>query len=132
MATKTNEQALESAVEKALTGTCLEELKSKGSVVAEPAAIYGNESKFQIGYAENFDPKYALDTFHFWHFLATTQMDELEKLKRSSDWKLKIIERFDKMVKKYGILRMLRKGLEVDDAHLTLFTNSRLSAAARR
>lgn len=47
-------------------------------------------------------------------------MKELEKLKWQSDWKLKILDRFDKMVKKYGILRLLRKGLAVDDVHFTL------------
>jgi len=135
MTSQTNEQALEAAIEKTLTGTCLEEIKAKGSIVAEPEAPYAGISKFQIGLAENFDPKYALDTFHFWHFLESTQKEELEKLKRSSDWKLKIIERFDKMVKKYGILRILRKGLEVDDAHLTLFYQLPLassSAAVKR
>ena len=30
------------------------------------------------------------------------------------------MERLDRLVKKYGILRLLRKGLEVDDAHFTL------------
>ena len=57
----------------------------------------------------------------FWDFLETTQKEELEKLKRQSDWKIKILDRFDKLMKKYGILRLLRKGLAVDDAHFTLF-----------
>lgn len=30
------------------------------------------------------------------------------------------LERFDKLVRKYGVLRLLKKGLEVDDAHFTL------------
>jgi len=31
------------------------------------------------------------------------------------------MDRPDKLVKKYGVLRILRKGLSVDDAHFTLF-----------
>jgi len=54
------------------------------------------------------------------HFLETTQSEELAKLQKQNDWKLKILERFDRLVKKYGILRLLRKGLQVDDAHFTL------------
>jgi type I restriction enzyme R subunit len=54
-------------------------------------------------------------------FLETTQKEELKKLKRQSDWKIKVLDRFDKLVKKYGILRLLRKGLAVDDAHFTCF-----------
>ena len=42
----------------------------------------------------------------FGTFLETTQKEELEKLQRSADWKLKILERYDRMVKEYGILRL--------------------------
>jgi type I restriction enzyme R subunit len=73
-----------------------------------------------MGNADDFNAKYALDETRFWHFLEETQKEELEKLQRSADWKLKILERYDRMVKKYGILRLLRKGLEVEDAHFTL------------
>jgi len=116
---KTNEQALEAAIEKALTGTCLEELSGSNGV-REPEATYGRRTPFFMGFADDFDPKYALDTVRFWSFLERTQKEELEKLQRSSDWKLKIIQRYDKMVKKYGLLHILRKGLEVEDAHLTM------------
>lgn len=130
MATKTNEQALEAAIEKALTGTCLEDLKAAGSVVAASTVEYGATPKFQIGHADDFDPKYAIDTVHFWHFLETTQKEELEKIQRSPDWKLKILERYDRMVKKYGVLRLLRKGLEVEDAHFTLFYQLPLASSS--
>src|SRR5690606_13145558 len=49
-----------------------------------------------------------------------TQKQELAKLQRQSDWKLKILERYDRLVKKYGVLHVLKKGLSIDDAHLTL------------
>lgn len=117
MVTKTNEQALEAAIEKALTGTCLEELTGDG-VVREDTPPYG--SQFFIGYADDFDPIHAIDTKRFWSFLETTQPEELEKLQRSSDWQLKILQRFDRLVKKNGLLSILRKGLEVEDAHFIM------------
>ncbi len=120
MVSKTNEQALESAIEKAFTGTSLEDLKAEGNTVQERQALYGSNSGYYIGAANDFNAKYAIDETRFWHFLEATQNDELEKLQRSADWKLKILERYDRMVKKYGILRLLRKGLEVEDAHFTL------------
>lgn len=119
MVSKTNEQALEAAIEKALTGTCLEELKTQGNTVADIAVPYGGKG-FYIGDTNDFDAKYAIDETRFWHFLETSQKDELAKIKRAADWKLKILERFDRMVKKYGLLRLLRKGLEVEDAFFTL------------
>ncbi len=120
MCSKTNEQALEAAIEKALTGTCLEDLKSAGNTVQEAQALYLSGNGYYIGDTNDFNAKYALDETRFWHFLEETQKEELEKLQRSTDWKLKILERYDRMVKKYGILRLLRKGLEVEDAHFTL------------
>ena len=123
MPSQTNEQALESAIEKRLTGTCLEELQVQGlpvNVVAERAELYRAGNGYYVGSPNNFNAQFAIDEFHFWHFLETTQADELAKLQKQSDWKLKILERLDRMIKKYGIIRLLRKGLEVDDAKFTL------------
>lgn len=124
MPSQTNEQALESALEKRLTGTCLEELKEQ-SVIPDTATdrseIYRGGNGYFIGSPNDFIARYAIDECRFWNFLETTQKDELAKLKKQSDWKLKILERLDRLIKRYGIIRLLRKGLEVDDAHFTLF-----------
>jgi len=114
---KTNEQALESSIEKSLVGISLEEL-SEG--VVEPSTPYDDNKKFYMGNPNDFDKEYAIDTKRFWHFLETTQVEELDKLKRDPQYKLKIIQRLDRMVKKYGILDVLKKGLSVEDAHFTL------------
>lgn len=119
MPSQTNEAALEAAIEKKLTGTCLEELKQEGAL-QEKKELYRSGNGYYIGYASDFNAKYAIDEVRFWHFLETTQPEELAKLQKQSDWKIKILERLDRLVKKYGILRLLRKGLEVDDAHFTL------------
>jgi type I restriction enzyme R subunit len=123
MFSKTNEQALESTIEKLLTGTCLEELKEQNialNSVNERAELYRAGNGYYIGAPEDFNAKYAIDEHRFWDFLQTTQKDELAKLQKQSDWKLKILERLDRMIKKYGILRTFRKGLDVDDSHFTL------------
>jgi type I restriction enzyme R subunit len=123
MPSQTNEQALEATIEKALTGSSLEELKLQGialNTLADDPAPYRSANGYYIGLPEDFNAKYALDVRRFWNFLESTQKDELAKLKKQSDWKLKVLERFDRLVKKYGIIRLLRKGLEVDDAHFTL------------
>lgn len=123
MTSLTNEQALESALEKRLTGTCLEELKEQGiafNTAADRTYIYRGGNGYFIGSPHDFNPQFAMDECRFWSFLEATQKDELVKLQKQSDWKRKILERLDRMIKKYGILRVLKKGLEVDDAHFTL------------
>ena len=120
MPTQTNEQALEASIEKKLTGSCLEELKQQGDV-QERTEVYRSGNGYYMGYANDFNTKYAIDEVRFWHFLATTQAKELAKIQKQNDWKLKILDRLDRMIKKYGVVKLLRKGLDVDDAHFTLF-----------
>jgi len=98
MPSSTNEEALESNIEKSLL-----------------------EQGFIKGFNSDFNKEYAIDEKIFWDFLESTQADELDKLKRDSNYKLKVIQRLDKMIKKYGILKILKKGLDVEDAHFTLF-----------
>ena len=123
MPSQTNEQALESSIEKRLTGTCLEELIEQGinlDTATDRAEIYRSGNGYFIGSPNDFNARYAIDEQRFWDFLKTTQKDELAKIQKQSDWKLKILERLDRMIKKYGIIRLLKKGLEVDDAQFTL------------
>jgi type I restriction enzyme, R subunit len=133
MTSQTNEQALEATIEKRLTGISLEELKDQNISlfsVNERAELYRAGNGYYIGIPDDFNARYAIDELRFWDFLQTTQKDELAKLQKQSDWKLKILERLDRMIKKYGILRMFRKGLDVDDAHFTLLYPCHWPAAA--
>lgn len=118
MPSQTNELALETAIEKALCGISTQDIKN--GIVSDLNTPY-NGNGYLIGNPGDFNAKYALDEARFWNFFETTQKEELEKLKRQTDWKIKVLDRFDKLIKKYGILRLLRKGLAVDDAHFTLF-----------
>lgn len=98
MISQTNELALEENIEKTLLA-----------------------QGYHKGENKDFNKEYAIDEKRFWDFLESTQEEELNKLKRDPQYKLKIIQRLDKMIKKYGILKILKKGLDVDDAHFTFF-----------
>jgi type I restriction enzyme R subunit len=126
---KTNEQALESSIEKALVGISREELEA-GGVMDEAMPTYGNRTHFNMGFNHDFNKEYAIDEKWFWHFLESTQSEELDKLKRDPQYKLKIIQRLDRMIKKYGVVKVLRKGLDVDDAHFTLMYVAPLASSA--
>lgn len=125
--TKTNELALEQAIEKALTGTILEDFKQ--GVLAEPEMEYSSNG-YHIGFANDFNPHYAIDEVRFWHFLNASQPTEVAKISNYPDWQLKVIQKLDRMIKKFGLLRILKKGLEVDDAHFTLFYSAPLASSS--
>lgn len=123
MTSQTNEQALETAIQLALTGLTTEGIKENdpGASVAEASEQYRSGKGYFMGEPLDFNARYAIDERRFWSFLEETQPEELKKLQRHSDWKRKILERLDRMITKYGVLRSLKKGLEVDDAYFTLF-----------
>ncbi|GAB1262173.1 type I restriction endonuclease subunit R [Aurantivibrio plasticivorans] len=130
MVSKTNEQALEAAIEKYLCGTCKEEqdqIKYPGAEEVPFSQSHG----YAMGKPTDFDAKHAVDTYFFWQFLQNTQADELEKLKKNgADWQRKVLERFDRMAKKVGLLQLLKKGLSVDDAHLHLMYPAPLASSS--
>lgn len=131
MTSKTNEQALEASIEKKLTGHCQEELKAQSNRVSEAPELYRGGNGYYIGNPSDYDPQFAIDKERFWDFLESTQKEELEKIQRQSNWKRKILERFDRMIKKYGVLHLLKKGLDVDDAHFTLFYQLPLASSSQ-
>ncbi len=129
MVSQTNEQALEAAIEKFLTGTCLEDLKE----MKDGDVPFSRSHGYKIGHPKDFKAQYAMDTNFFWQFLQNTQAEELEKLQKSgSDWQRKVLERFDRMAKKYGLLHLLKKGLDVDDAHLHLMYPAPLASSSEK
>lgn len=119
------------AIEKVLTGTCLEEIKAHKADSNEPFTHYRTGEGYYVGYASDFNKELAIDEKRFWHFLESTQSEELEKLQKQPQYKLRIMQRLDRMIKKYGILRLLRKGLDVDDAHFTLLYVAPLASSSQ-
>ncbi|MEH6505978.1 MAG: DEAD/DEAH box helicase family protein [Sulfitobacter litoralis] len=120
----TKEIALEQAIERHLTGVITEDLTA-GATPTGP---------FRIGRSADFDPALALDTSLFWEFLETTQGKALEKLRsrNPADWQAKILGQFDKLVKRKGVLHILKKGLSVDDAHFALMYPAPLASSAQK
>ena len=120
MASKTTEQALEACIEKALTGTCKEE-RGEGVIGEEEREpIYGPHAGYEAGLAADFDREFAIDRAKFWRFLEDTQAEELAKLSDRPNWQRLVLERLNRKIQKDGILSVLKKGLAIDDAHLTL------------
>lgn len=111
MVSKTNEEALEALIESHLA----------------------NVSAFQIGQPTDYNAQFAVDTRFLWKFLEATQADELDKLKRNCavDWQRKILERFDRLIKKHGVLHLLKKGLSVDDAFFNLMYPAPLASSSK-
>jgi type I restriction enzyme R subunit len=126
MVSNTKELALEQAIQRHLTGTTTEDLAN------QPAPA--EQSYFRFGQPSDFEAQYAIDTKLFWEFLETTQGKELAKLKDRSpvDWQRKILERIDRLVKKNGLLHLLKKGLAVDDAAFTLMYATPLASSAAK
>jgi type I restriction enzyme R subunit len=129
MVSQTNEQAFEAAIEKHLCGISSEEWKKLG----ETPANYGT-TRYHIGNPSRFNKQYALDEPFFWQFLEATQADELAKLQKHSplDWQRRILERFDRLIKKHGVLHLLKKGLDVDDAYLHLMYPAPLASSSAK
>lgn len=131
MVSQTNEQALEATIEQHLCGITSEKLKM--GITERPAQGYSS-GFYEIGKANDFNKTYALDERLFWQFLQTTQTEELDKLKRHSpvDWQRKILERFDRLIKKHGVLHLLKKGLKVDDAYFDLLYPAPLASSSAK
>ena len=97
MVSQTNEAALESHIENALA-----------------------KDGYRVGDPANFDREFAVDGKLFWEFLEATQPKELAKLKDRPNWQRLVLERLNKKIKKDSVLAVLKKGLDIDDAHFDL------------
>lgn len=126
MVSNTKEIALEQAIQKYLTGHTSEELATDTPPIGGAA--------YRLGMPNDFDARYAIDAPIFWQFLESTQGQELSKLRdrNPNDWQAKILERFDRIIKKEGLLHLLKKGLSVDDARFDLMYPSPLASSAAR
>lgn len=115
---KTNEQAFEALIEKALVGSTVEERKEAGQTDVD--AQCPSESQYYWGLPGDFDKKVALDRRRLWSFLEATQKEELDKYV-GKDLKADIEKQIDSDIKTFGIIQLLRKGVEINNIKLTLF-----------
>ncbi|MEH6790472.1 type I restriction endonuclease subunit R [Parasphingorhabdus sp.] len=140
MVSRTNEAALEAAIEKCLTGVNREAIKDQiewtqlgDQLISNLVSLDPVNHGFEMGYSFDFNAQYAIDERFFWRFLETTQSKELDKLRRNdaTDWKRKVLERFDRLIKKHGLLHLLKKGLAVDDAFFVLMYPAPLASSSQ-
>lgn len=123
MASKTNERALEALIQKTLAGYNIDDFTSQDSIVSDFSELPLAGDGFYLGFSHSFNMEYAVDEERLWHFIETTQKDEFEKLIREREYKKKFLSLLDRKIKKYGILHVLKTGLNVEDASFVLFYN---------
>lgn len=114
----TNEQAFECLVEKALVGTSAEERKAQGLTDIE--AQQPEVGMYYWGSPKDFDKKTALDLRRLWAFLQASQSDVLADYK-GKDLKTAIPGQIAKAIETFGVIEVLRKGVDIDNIHLSLF-----------
>ena len=115
---KTNEQAFEALIEKALVGSTHEERMAAGQndVDAQSPA----ENQYYWGQPKDFDKKLALNLKRLWNFLETTQQKELDDYK-GKDLKASLPKQIAKDIETFGVIKVLREGVDVDNIHVSLF-----------
>ncbi len=115
---KTNEQAFECLIEKALVGSTIEERKAAGRDDID--AQTPNPDQYWWGSPKDMPSKEAIDTRRLWSFLETTQKDTLAEFK-GKDLKTVVQRQINTEMANFGIIKLLREGIDVENIHLTLF-----------
>lgn len=115
---KTNEQAFEALIEKALVGNTIEERKVADQMNVD--AQTPSASQYYWGKPSDFDKKSAIDQRRLWSFLEATQQEELEKYV-GKDLKASLEKQIDSDIKTFGIIQVLRKGVELNNIKVSLF-----------
>lgn len=99
-------------------------MPSQTNEAAFESLIYNylvDRNHYQTGNPSDYDPNLAIDTAKLWQFLEKSQPDQLKKLQDSPDWQRMILERIDRKLKKDGVIAVLKKGIAIHDANLTLY-----------
>ena len=122
MRSDTTEAALEAYIENSLAGAVRQFEDNEEGVQKESFPDFkGSQSAGYVrGNASDYNAEFAVDEAKFWQFLEGSQADELAKLTYKPDYKRQILERLHRKLKKDGILTILKKGLDVDNAHFDL------------
>jgi len=115
---QTNEQAFEALIEKALVGSTHEERTASGQNDVE--AQSPNAQQYYWGLPKDMDKKLAIDLRRLWAFLESTQHDVLNEYK-GKDLKTELPKRISKDIETFGVIKVLREGVDVDNIHLSLF-----------
>ena len=115
---KTNEQAFEALIERALVGSTHEERTASGQNDVESQSP--NAQQYNWGLPKDMDKKLAIDLRRLWAFLESTQHEVLKEYK-GKDLKSELPKRISKDIETFGVIKVLREGVDVDNIHLSLF-----------
>ena len=115
---QTSEQAFECLIEKALVGSTMEERKAAGNDDID--AQHPGADQYYWGRPKDMPSKLAIDTRRLWSFLESSQKDVLAEY-RGKDLKAAVERQISSDITNFGIIKLLREGIDVDNIHLTLF-----------
>lgn len=115
---KTNEQAFEALIEKALVGSTCEEREALDHSNVDGQNPGPNE--YYWGQPKDMDKNMAIDLRRLWSFLEISQKEVLDTYK-GKDLKSELPKRISKELETFGIIKVLREGVDVDNIHITLF-----------
>ena len=115
---KTNEQAFEWLIERALVGTTKEERAEAG--LTDVDAQQPRSLQYYWGEPKDMDKKWAIDMRRLWSFLETTQKEELGKY-TGSDLKVDVTKQIARDIETFGVIKVLREGVEINNLKLKLF-----------
>lgn len=115
---KTNEQAFEWLIERALVGTTKEE-RAEGGLTDVDAQQPGAQ-QYYWGEPKDMDKKWAVDMRRLWSFLETTQKEELGKY-TGTDLKADVTKQIARDIETFGVIKVLREGVDFNNLKLKLF-----------
>ncbi|MGN1219993.1 MAG: type I restriction endonuclease subunit R [Candidatus Cryptobacteroides sp.] len=117
--TATNEQAFEALIERALTGSTLEERKTHPEQYPDIDHQIPGGAGYYWGMPDDFDKKFCIDRRRLWSFLESTQQEELDRLV-GGDYHPKVENELLRYIDSHGTLEVLKNGLDVDHVHFQL------------
>ena len=115
---KTNEQAFEALIERALVGSTIEERQALG--LTDIDAQVPGEGHYYWGQPKDFDKRLALDLRRLWAFLKATQQEELNKYV-GADLIGEVSHKIAKDITTFGVIHVLRHPVELQAMKLSLF-----------
>lgn len=118
MLSKTNEQAFECLIEKALVGSTVEERKATGNEDID--AQNPGADQYYWGCSKDMPSKLAIDQRRLWSFLESSQRDVLAEY-LGKDLKADVEHQIGSDITNFGIIKLIRDGIDVGNIHLTLF-----------